>query len=66
MANRVTDKQKGAVDFCETCLNITFTGDINSFCEVSDFLSEYLDEAKQLYSEIHDEYTSYVWSKYFE
>ena len=61
-----TERQKAAVKFVEEWLDITFTGDINSFCEVSDFLSEYLDEAKQLYNEIHDEYTSYVWSKYFE
>ena len=61
-----TARQKGAVKFVEEWLNITFTGNINDFYEVSDFLSEYLDEAKQLYEEIHDEYTSYVWAKYFE
>ena len=44
-----TEKQKSAVKFVEEWLNITFTGNINDFYEVSDFLSEYLDEAKQMY-----------------
>ena len=61
-----TPKQKGAVKFVEEWLNITFTGNINDFYEVSDFLSEYLDEAKQMYDEAYSEYSSYVWSKYFE
>ena len=61
-----TERQKGAVKFVEEWLNITFTGNINDFYEVSDFLSEYLDEAKRLYDEVRDEYTSYVWSKYLE
>lgn len=61
-----TPKQKGAVKFVEEWLNITFTGNINDFYEVSDFLSEYLDEAKQMYDEIYNEYTSYIFSKYFE
>ena len=61
-----TERQKSAVKFVEEWLDITFTGNINSFCEVSDFLSEYLDEAKQMYDETYGEYTSYVWSKYFE
>ena len=61
-----TARQKSAVKFVEEWLNITFTGNINDFYEVSDFLSEYLDEAKQMYDEAHSEYSSYVWSKYFE
>ena len=61
-----TAKQKGAVKFVEEWLNITFTGNINDFYEVSDFLSEYLDEAKQMYDEVYNEYTSYIFSKYFE
>ena len=61
-----TPKQKSAVKFVEEWLNITFTGNINDFYEVSDFLSEYLDEAKQMYDEAYSEYSSYVWSKYFE
>ena len=61
-----TPKQKGAVKFVEEWLNITFTGNINDFYEVSDFLSEYLDEAKQMYDEVYNEYTSYIFSKYFE
>ena len=61
-----TARQKGAVKFVEEWLNIDFTGDINNFYEVSNFLSEYLDEAKQMYDEAYNEYRSYVWSKYFE
>lgn len=61
-----TERQKSAVKFVEEWLNITFTGNINNFYEVSDFLSEYLDEAKQMYDEVYNEYTSYIFSKYFE
>lgn len=61
-----TARQKGAVKFVEEWLNITFAGNINDFYEVSDFLSEYLDEAKQMYDEVYNEYTSYIFSKYFE
>ena len=61
-----TERQKSAVKFVEEWLNITFTGNINDFYEVSDFLSEYLDEAKQIYDEVYNEYTSYIFSKYFE
>ena len=61
-----TARQKGDVEFVEEWLNITFTGNINDFYEVSDFLSEYLDEAKQMYDEVYNEYTSYIFSKYFE
>ena len=63
---QATARQKGAIKFVEEWLNITLTGNINDFYEVSDFLSEYLDEAKQMYDEAYSEYSSYVWSKYFE
>lgn len=61
-----TEKQKAAVEFVESWIDVEFTGDIDNFYDVSDFLSEYLDEAKRLYDEVRDEYTSYVWSKYLE
>lgn len=61
-----TERQKAAVKFVEEWLDITFTGNINNFYEVSDFLSEYLDEAKQMYDEIYCEYTSYAFGKYLE
>lgn len=41
-----TEKQKEAVRFCERWLDITFSGDIDNFEEVSNFLYEYLDSAK--------------------
>ena len=61
-----TARQRAAVKFVEEWLDITFNGDINNFYEVSDFLSEYLDEAKQMYDEIYCEYTSYAFGKYLE
>ena len=58
----VTDKQKAAVHFCEQLLNITFEGDIEDKHQVSTFLEEYLQEAKDLYNEIKYEYEAYLWS----
>ena len=57
-----TDKQKAAVHFCEQWLNITFEGDIEDKYQVSTFLEEYLQEAKDLYNEIKYEYEAYLWS----
>lgn len=56
-----TDRQKAAVHFCEQWLNITFEGDIENRYEVSAFLGEYLQEAKNLYEEIACEYEAYLW-----
>ena len=56
-----TDRQKAAVHFCEQWLNITFNSDINNFQQVSNFLLEYLGEAKLIYEEIACEYESYLW-----
>lgn len=53
--------KKAAVHFCEKWLNVTFNGDINNFQQVSNFLSEYLEEAKLTYEEIACEYESYLW-----
>lgn len=55
-----TDKQKGAVYFCEQYLNITFNGDINNFHQVSYFLSIYLEDAKAIYDELKCEYEAYL------
>ncbi len=51
-----TSKQQSAVKFCENILNIEFTGNINSGKDCSDFLSEFLEQAKQFYSELKCEY----------
>ena len=59
-----TPKQKAAVHFCEQWLNITFEGNINNHTQVSLFLAEYLQEAKNLYDEIRCEYEAYLWDKY--
>ena len=56
-----TDRQKAAIHFCEQWLNITFEDNINDRCQVSVFLGEYLQEAKDLYNEIKGEYEAYLW-----
>lgn len=55
-----TPRQKAAVHFCEQWLNITFEGNINNHTQVSLFLAEYLQEAKNLYDEIRCEYEAYL------
>lgn len=61
MNNITTNRQRAAVHFCEQWLNITFEGNINDRCQVSAFLEEYLQEAKDLYDEIRCEYEAYLW-----
>ena len=56
-----TDRQKAAIHFCEQWLNITFKGNINNRFEVSIFLGEYLQEAKNIYYEIRCDYEAYLW-----
>lgn len=56
-----TDRQKAAVYFCEQWLNVTFEGNIENKCQVSIFLGEYLQEAKDLYNELRCEYEAYLW-----
>lgn len=56
-----TDRQKAAVHFCEQWLNITFNGDIEDKYQVSIFLGEYLQEAKDLHNELRCEYEVYLW-----
>ena len=61
MSNITTNRQRAAVHFCEQWLNITFEGNIEDKYQVSIFLSEYLQEAKDLYNEIRCEYEAYLW-----
>lgn len=56
-----TNKQKAAVHFCEQWLNVTFEGNIENKYQVSIFLGEYLQEAKDLYNELRCEYEAYLW-----
>lgn len=56
-----TDRQKAAVYFCEQWLNVTFEGNIENKYQVSIFLGEYLQEAKDLYNELRCEYEAYLW-----
>ena len=53
---QVTDKQKRAVYFVETWLKVKFNGNINNFYDVSNFLNNYLNEAKSM---AEDAYASY-------
>lgn len=55
-----TPRQKAAVHFCEEWLDVPFEGDINNYTEVSEYLSEYLQEAKNLCEEITCEYEAYL------
>lgn len=56
-----TPKQRGALTFCEGVLGIQFEGNRYDFYDVSDFLSEYLEEAKQVARELTCSYSSYMW-----
>jgi phage/plasmid-associated DNA primase len=47
---QVTERQKKAVVFIEEILDIDFEGDINNYRQVSNFLNEYLEDAKELYA----------------
>ena len=61
MNNITTNKQRAAVHFCEQWLNITFEGNIEDKYQVSAFLEEYLQDAKNLYDELRCEYEAYLW-----
>jgi hypothetical protein len=51
-----TAKQQSAVKWTSYILGIRFTGDINSGLSCSEFLSQYLESAKQHYLELKSEY----------
>lgn len=51
-----TEKQRKAILFIEKWCHVTFEGDINDFYEVSDFLADYLDTAKEV---VEDTVASY-------
>ena len=57
-----TPKQRSALAFCEDVLDIQFEGNRYNFYDVSDFLSEYLEEAKQVARELTCSYSSYMWN----
>lgn len=57
-----TNRQKAAVYFCERWLHITFEGNIENRNQVSTFLSNYLQDAKNLYEEMVCDYEAYLWS----
>lgn len=51
-----TPKQRAAIEFCRRVLNVEFFGDINSGRQCSKFLEQYLEIAKQHYTELKCEY----------
>ena len=53
-----TEKQKRTVSYIEQKLDIKFDGNIEDFYEVSDFIGDYLDEAKSLYRDACESYYS--------
>lgn len=44
-----TERQRSAVRYCEHWLREKFTGNINSFAEVSKYLDKYLKLAKKVH-----------------
>ena len=48
-----TDRMKSAVKFCEDWNSPKFTGNINNFQEVSNYLGKYLNTAKNLACEVY-------------
>lgn len=60
-SRKSTERQRAAVHFCEQWLKVEFKGDINNFSQVSDFLSLYLEEAKDMYEDARCEYEAYLW-----
>lgn len=50
--NQSTTRQRDAVHFCEEILGISFSGNIMNKLECSIFLHDYLDIAKQQYTEL--------------
>lgn len=56
-----TAKQRAATHFVEEWCNITFEGDIHNFYEVSNFLSDYLDVAKEIAKDAQASYLSMLY-----
>ena len=55
---RSTARQRAAIHFCEDWLDIQFTGNIEDFYDCSEFLSEYLDSAKEVSFDAESSYYS--------
>lgn len=58
ITKRSTPRQKTAINFCEQWLDIKFCGNIEDFYDCSEFLSEYLDNAKEVASDAESSYFS--------
>ncbi len=55
-----TERQRRAVSFVEEWCNISFEGNIDDFYEVSDFLADYLDTAKEIAEDAESAYWSTI------
>ena len=55
-----TERQRRAVSFVEEWCNISFEGNIDDFYEVSDFLADYLDTAKEIAEDADASYWSMI------
>ena len=62
-SRKSTNRQKAAIRFVEMWCDIEFPGNINDFYEVSDFLSDYLDSAKEIADDATHSYYSYLMDK---
>lgn len=51
-----TQRQRDAVEFCEEMLGVIFKYNIESSTDCSDFLTMYLDDAKEAYEKSQCEY----------
>lgn len=59
----VSNKQKHAVKFIVTTLRIPFKGNIDDFNDVSNFISQYLEDAKLLNKQLEmiEDWEAYIW-----
>lgn len=60
IGRKSTERQRNAVSFVEEWCDITFEGDINNFYEVSDFLADHLDIAKEIAADATASYWSMI------
>ena len=60
---KTTKKQRDAVAYCEQMLCTSFEGNIDNPYEVSSFLEDNLQLAKQTEVELYAEFSAYNWDK---
>lgn len=55
-----TKRQKQAICFCESVLNIQFKDNINSKHDCGKFLRTFLPTAKNTYLDLHSQYIEFI------